>query len=330
MISITKSNIVYLLAGLFLGFSLFLVINSFSSSNNSDLTESRNQQNYKFINPLLECDSNNSLDGNKNLSELKKHLNFIISQEIDKKNITFAALYFRDLNNGPWLGINEDHLFSPASLIKVPLMIAYYKLSETSPDILNKVITNTETYNPDEQNFPPEQHLEPNQSYTVNDLIRRMIIYSDNMAYQSLLNNIDGDFVYKIYSDLGVDISQAIQNPGGNILSVRGYASFFRILFNSSYLNKDNSEKALELLSHSSFNKGISAPIPKNIMISHKFGERQYLETGEKQLHDCGIIYDSQKPYLLCVMTRSNNFNNASKTLSNISKTTYEFVSQLD
>lgn len=326
MISITKSNIVYLSAGLILGFSTFFVINSFNLPTDNPIIESRNQQNYQFINPLLECDSGNAISTNKNLSGLKKDLTTILNQEIDKKNITFGAIYYRDLNNGPWLGINETELFSPASLIKVPLMIAYYKLSESDPTLLEKTITNTDTYNPNEQNFPPEQHLEPNQSYTINELIRRMIVFSDNMAYQNLLKNIDDKLVYKVYNDLGVDISQAAQDPSGNIVSVKNYASFYRVLFNSSYLNKDNSEKALELLSHSTFSRGLTSSIPKNVIVSHKFGERQYLDTGEKQLHDCGIIYDAKKPYLLCIMTRSNNFNNAAKTISSISKKTFDFI----
>lgn len=328
MISISKSNIIYLSAGIVLGFSIFLAINSFNPPDNSNdtVTESRNQQNYHFINPLLECDSGSALSTNKNLNGLKKQLTDIINQETDKKNITFGAVYYRDLNNGPWIGVNENELFSPASLIKVPLMIAYYKLSESDPSILQKTLTNTDTYNPNEQNFAPDEHLETNQTYTVTELIRRMITYSDNMAYKLLLDNIDSKLVYKIYSDLGVDISQAAEDPSGNIVSVKNYAAFYRVLFNSSYLDKDNSEKALELLSHSTFNQGITASLPKNITVSHKFGERQYLETGEKQLHDCGIVYDAKKPYLLCIMTRSNNFSDAAKTVAKISKTTFDAI----
>ena len=326
MISITKSNLICFSVGIISGFSIFFILNSTNTFTKNTLVESRYRQNYQYINPLLECDSTNSISNNKNLLELKKQINSIINQEIDKKNITFAAVYYRDLNNGPWLGINEDELFSPASLIKLPLMMAYLKLSESDPSILEKVITNTDIYNSKEQNYPPQEYLEPNQNYTVNELIRRMIIYSDNMAYNNLLKNIDNNLVYKVYNDLSVDISQALKDPNGNIVSVKNYASFYRVLFNSSYLNKTNSEKALELLSHSSFNQGLTASLSKDIVVSHKFGERQYLETGEKQLHDCGIIYASNKPYLLCVMTRSNNFNNAAKTINSISKSTFDLI----
>ena len=163
----------------------------------------------------------------------------------------------------------------------------------------------------------------PNQKYTVDELIRRMIVYSDNMAYNLLNDNVNGSVVMSVYNDLGVDISSAQANPNGNIISVTGYSSFFRILYNSSYLNRDMSEKALKYLSQSVFTQGLVAGVPNDIVVSHKFGERQYLDTGEKQLHDCGIIYDPDTPYLLCVMTRGNNFSNLISTIKNISNMVY-------
>ena len=284
--------------------------------------EERNSFQYKFINPLLECDSTNFIE-NPHLSKLKSNVNNYINNQINQKQIDFASVYYRDLNNGPWFGINEKEKFSPSSLIKVPLMITYLKLAEADPSILQKPLLNTATYDPSSQNFPPQITLIPNQKYTVDELIRRMIVYSDNMAYNLLNDNVNGSVVMSVYNDLGVDISSAQANPNGNIISVTGYSSFFRILYNSSYLNRDMSEKALKYLSQSVFTQGLVAGVPNDIVVSHKFGERQYLDTGEKQLHDCGIIYDPDIPYLLCVMTRGNNFSNLISTIKNISNMVY-------
>lgn len=74
--------------------------------------------------------------------------------------------------------------------------------------------------------------------------------------------------------------------------------------------------------------KALTAGIPNNYEISHKFGERQYLSTGEKQLHDCGIIYIPKKPYLLCVMTRGKNFDDLANTIKLISKTVFTQITQ--
>lgn len=289
--------------------------------------EIRKNFNYQFINPLLECDSS-TISQDPNLASLKKSIEFIIDQEIGNKKISFGSVYYRDLNNGPWIGINANEYFSPASLIKVPVMMAYFKAAENDPLILTKKISNNKTFDYSQQNITPTQILEIDKEYTIEDLIERMIIYSDNAAYELLLDNIDNMKIYKVYQDLDVDISKAQNDPNGDIITVKDYASFFRILFNASYLDQDMSEKALTLLSKSQYYKGLVAGVPQNITIAHKFGERQFLPSHEKQLHDCGIVYLTSKPYLLCIMSRADDFDQAANFIKQVSKTVYDEVSK--
>jgi hypothetical protein len=44
-----------------------------------------------------------------------------------------------------------------------------------------------------------------------------------------------------------------------DFLSVKDMATFFRILYNASYLGRENSEYALKLLSQVDFNNGLRA-----------------------------------------------------------------------
>ncbi len=50
------------------------------------------------------------------------------------------GIYVRNLNNGPWFGINEDEKYSPASLMKVPILITFLKWIESDPNILTRKI----------------------------------------------------------------------------------------------------------------------------------------------------------------------------------------------
>lgn len=310
----------FLALGFFLG-------NKFSQNQNTFLTESRQPQKYQFINPLLECDSAN-FSQNATLDSLRAEINSQVNKLSSSHQISSSSIYFRDLNNGPWLGINEKEDFSPASLIKVPLMITYYKAAENNPDLL-KTLIELPTIPTEKQSIPPEVTLSPERKYTIDELIRQMIIYSDNQAYEILLNHIDNSLLVKTFTDLGIDISAGFDNPGGNILSVKSYAAFFRILYNGSYLNRDMSEKTLKLLSEVKYQNGIVRGInnPK-ILVSHKFGERTFEATGEKQLHDCGIVYLPQKPYLICIMTRGQDFSKLSSAIAQISKVVYQSVSK--
>jgi beta-lactamase class A len=332
-----KQIIIYLFA-LFVGLVIGVFIGSNSGKTNQKNSVDANNKaggksieyrsnGYQFISPLLECDSGQNLYQGQTAA-LKEKLKKIIQETIDQNKISNVAVYFRDLRNGPWFGINEDTKFVPASLMKVPIMIAYYKLAETNPDILQKKIAvgqlAPETF---EQSYKPSQKIESGKTYSIDELIYYMIAFSDNDALTLLLQNIDQNFLLQSYTDLGIIIPGA-KNLDDE-LTVKEYSSFFRILYNASYLNRTYSEQSLQMLSRSDFKNGIVAGLPENIQVAHKFGERfsipnQDQKPDEKQLHDCGIVYDPGHPYLVCIMSKGENFGELSKTIQDISRIIYE------
>lgn len=242
------------------------------------------QGGYSLINPLLECEIE-SPQKKKELISIKHKLEERVDKMKQQHNISEMAVYLRDLNNGPWVGIDESKKFSPASLLKIPVMIAYYAEAERNPSILKQKIVFTGNTNLNaNENIRPSSAIEKGKEYTIDELIRRMIVYSDNDAMALLVEKLPFSVQDKVYQDLGLTI------PGvkglEDFMTVREYASFFRILYNASYLTKEYSQKALELLSEVDFENGIRAGVPANIRVANKFGERNF--QGSKQLHDCG------------------------------------------
>lgn len=275
--------------------------------------------NFKYINPLLECESDEGFEKEKRPS--KEKIEEIVSTSIEKGKAEHVSVYFRDLNNGPWFGINEREVFSPASLFKVPIMMTLYSIAEDDEEILKKEVE----YKGDEdfvlipQNYKPDIALEKGKKYSLEELAKRMIVYSDNLALYELVYAFDEKAVKELknlHSFLGIKSGEEQET-----VSIKNYASFFRVLFNASYLNMEYSEKALELLAQVPFENGLRAGVPSDITIAHKFGERK---NGAKQLHDCGIIYYPNRPYLLCVMTRGSNFSSLEETIGEISKAVFE------
>jgi beta-lactamase class A len=305
-----------------------LIISKVFQPETLKFTEFRRSQNYQFISPLLECDISTPTE-NSLYSQIRTDIDSIINNNLENKTIIHASIYLRDLNNGPWLGVNEREYFSPASLVKVPIMIALYHAAQSDPSILNfQVEIDSEDTDYSEQNILPSQTLTKGQSYSLDELVSHMIIYSDNRAKDILVDYLTPEVVFKTFSDLGIDNTKLINNPDGNNLTVKEYASFFRILYNASYLNRDMSEKALKLLSQTEFNQAITKNLPENIKVAHKYGERFYLDTQEKQLHDCGIVYSPPNPYLLCIMTRGYDFGKLSQVVSQISDSVYQNLNQ--
>jgi len=274
---------------------------------------------FKYINPLLECDNNQIVGEQEYRPSRQKVLDMI---DTEKKNgiIIDTAVYYRDLNNGPWFGINETSKFSPASLLKLPVMMAYFKKAETDPFILAEKLKFVRKQKVVQPFFSSQEVLKDGESYTIEDLIKAMIINSSNEALFLLQDNINPNLIDKLTADLGIEpVPDTVID---NFMSVKSYTSLFRILYNASYLSIEFSQKALEILDKATFNEGIVKGVPSDIVISHKYGERE-LEDGVKQLHDCGIVYYPKHPYLLCIMTRGKDYKQLSQIIQKISSEVY-------
>ncbi len=236
------------------------------------------------------------------------------------------AVYFRDLNNGPWFGINETERFYPASLLKVPLAMSYYFFAQTNPDILTQEIAFKGPRGTTIAYFPPTKHIEEGNTYTIEELILLMLEQSDNDAAVILDQFAGRERTGEVYRDLGVDPGtvDAIYS-----IDVRTYASFFRILYNATYIGRIFSERMLETMSRSSFEQGIVAGVPSNIRVAQKFGEKILApdSTGKPlyQLHNCGIVY-AEIPYTLCIMTQGYALEELADIIKNTSATVFAAV----
>ncbi|MCB9072535.1 MAG: serine hydrolase [Bdellovibrionaceae bacterium] len=293
--------------GAFLGASSIFY---FLSPSNFSLVDKRQGQT-TFINPLLDCQPQRQI-GNLQSFETNRELQNLILQLKQNPHILQMAVYYRDLNNGPWFGANEDAIFLPGSLLKIPLMIGYLKLAETNPDILKKSILfdnqqKLRLY--DIQGVVPQNKLILGQSYTIEELLHHMIVYSDNVAASLLEENDHHDSLIKTSKEMDIPIKSGVA-PYRN-LTVKEYAGFFRILYNASYLSRYYSEWALKLIAQSVYQEGMRAGVPPSIQVVRKFGEA--LGSNGKTLYynDCGIIYKPDHPYLLCLSIQTSSIKEA-------------------
>lgn len=284
----------------------------------------------EFTNPALNYEYGESIMDNKDIN-LESYLQKFIQNKKYSNETTHVSVYYRNLNNGNWFGINEQELFSPASLMKTPLLLVYLKKIEQDPSVWDKKILYRE--DPTEamyrQNIQPEKTLVDGQEYTIRELMEYMIVYSDNKASVLLEKNINLEDYKKAFTDNEILFPEIIDGKFDNNLKVVDYARFFRVLFNASYVNKELSNYALWLLTQVDFTKWLVAWVDDTTVIAHKFGERGIIwqnGTEEKQLHDCGIVYYPEHPYILCVMTRGYDLVKLEEIVSRVSRSIYEEV----
>lgn len=276
----------------------------------------------KYINPTLSCYGPHI----KELRSFRYFLDVYLRELHNTHPDLKVSYYFRDLANGIWIGINEKEEFSPASLLKLPVMIALLREAEKNPDFFNKSIefkTADFAGVTEEAGFPKEN----GKFYTIDELIVHMIAYSDNAA-TLLLHQYVGEQKVKEVEDF---LHQHVPENGTantNFISVKDYAAAFRVLYNCSYLGKEMSEKALAYLAQSHYKSGIRAALPDSIALAHKYGVRDNSNVNGKevkgyQLHHFGIVYYPAKPYLLGIMTRGGEKAIKEKVIEDLSRITF-------
>lgn len=298
-----------------------------SGSGRPDFSNENCAKNYPFINKNLDCDYNDSAARLHALDTLLTNATHLYVQEGKASRV---SVWVRNLSTKQWAASNETELYSPASLLKLPLMISYYKFSELDPNVLNQTILYK---SPQEKNdntlyFTEKSSLIPNTNYGIMQLIERMITRSDNEASVALFSKVEPSFYQQTLIDLGIQIPTGTDML--DYVTVKSYSNIFRILYNASYLNRDLSQKSLELLTKSTF-KGIAEPLPSSAIVAHKFGERSVVGPDgtiqKRELHDCGIVYrKKENPYALCIMTEGSDFATLLQVIQNISQIVYKNI----
>jgi len=273
-----------------------------------------------LIKPILFVE-NNCESGNLQL--LKQDINSIISMHTNDGTLTTASVYIKKFLSSDWICCNGSEFYNPGSLLKVPEMIAYLKMNENSPGLLDKRLVYDQEYSNERKALFVSESIKLGQSYTVRELLNYMIKYSDNNAAYLLLKNIDLRTYKQVFVDFGLSIPD--KNSRNYPLSVSDFSKFMRALFNASYLDKKDSEFAIELLSGSDFKNGILQGLPGNLRVAHKFGEEGNIDCQE--LHESAIVYLGNSPYMLTIMTKGKDISKQSKVLQEISSKVYQSLS---
>jgi len=283
---------------------------------------------YKFIKPLLAYRIP-SAEGQGRFQSLENKISDFIREKTQNGELNHLSIFLSELDRGRWFGINQNDTYTPASLMKVVVMMGYLKKAELDKNILNKRLTYSSSIDDVRKSilFEGPSDLEIDKSYAINSLIEKMIIDSDNGALALLLSDIDQSSLDSLYQSLTVQYPVHDQY----LISPRDYSLFFRVLYSATYLSEEMSEKALSLLAKTTFKEGLVRGLPEDIKIAHKFGEHVINNNGQVrgiELHDCGIVYYEPSPYFLCIMTSGPDLDTLKKIINDISNIIFDNISE--
>lgn len=281
----------------------------------------------KYIRPLIGVESPEATRFGF-YTDLKEDLEDIVKKS-ESKGVTGVSVYFRDLNTSLWFGIHKDDFFYPASLLKLPFAFAAYKGVEKSEEQKNRMYTYTSeiaSINKNRLSAEPSILIIGKQ-YTVKELVTIMIENSDNGARDMLNIFTPQENVENVFATLGVNLPRVNTDY---LMTTEKYSMFLRMLYSASYLNEKNSNDLLTLLTETDFKVGITKLLPPTLPVAHKWGVINLpLDSNGvlmQQLHDCGIIYHEDSPYVLCIMTKGIDQVVLASTIASLSKEVYDYV----
>lgn len=271
---------------------------------------------YPLINPLR--NSIPQKDFIVNVQPLRDFLNSLTKEQTDKD----LSIYFEVLNTGANISINPNLGIFPASLAKLPLGMAVMKKVENGKWKMDNQLVLFEQDMDKDSGILYQRPV--GTAFTIEELLRELLVNSDNTAYKILLRNMDASELFEVVEEIGLE---ELFDKEGQI-SAKEYSRMFRALYNSSFLKRENSSVILELLTETSFNDYLVTGLPSGTKFAHKIGENDTIGV----YSDVGIVYIDSRPYLLAVMVKDKDIKNgeikAKELMKTISTKVYEYVQE--
>lgn len=285
---------------------------------------------YDLLSPTAICANKEEQPSEWDYEALRQSLIHKVESYTQSGKVPHIALYFRSLKHSARFSIREEEIFEPASLLKLPIMMAILHEADRRPALLDEKIPYDKE---DTYRFitgSTDNTLKLHSSYTVQELLEKMIQYSDNSSTTLLENKINELGLHEdsnTFSDLGT--MQLVLSGELDNTRLISLVNIFVALYSASYLSPHWSQFALELLAQTNFDKGLVGGVPKGIRVAHKYGMRIGETVEENQLHDCGIVFHPSSPYVLCILTAGADLNAESLAIQDISKSVYDTIDTL-
>ena len=234
-----------------------------------------------------------------NIQELRTYLHDLEDQYPDS-----ISVYYEQVNSGANISVNKNLRLFPASLSKLAQAIIVTKKVEEGVLAWDKKL---EILQEDlsAASGTLYQRVSEGSYMSVEGLLKELLVHSDNTAQNVFRRYLTADDYINFQNQTGL---QDLYNEKG-FISAKEYTRMLRVLYGSSYLEPENSQKILEYMSQSTFRDYLSQGIPSHVKFAHKYGEN----TEYHIFADSGLVYVPGRPYMLTVILKGNDSSLATR-----------------
>jgi beta-lactamase class A len=281
---------------------------------------------------MLSCASSVSHPAGSLQGEVER----IVARQGNKRLIAVA---YRNLGTGAALGIHDRERFHAASTMKIPVMMALFDAVDRGELRLDQPIPvrnefhsimdgSTFTLDPGEDG-DPDLYQAAGQTRPLEELIRRMIVRSSNLATNLLIEKVGASTVtdlmrrieaYDIRVLRGVEDEKAFAAGMNNAVTAHDLQVVLEAVAGGTAVSKASSERMIEILKAQEFNEKIPAGLPPGTAVAHKTGDITGIH------HDAAIVFPpGERPYVLVVLTAGfQDQREADRVIAEISRAVWE------
>lgn len=220
-----------------------------------------------------------------------------------------VGLVIEDLDIGWKIAFNEDTLIPSASLVKIPIMLSCFYAAQDGKVSLRDTIRLKSSEKVAGSRVLGRKSV--GSVFTVEELFSPMITQSDNAAANILIDFLGFDTLNAYFKKMGLkntNITRKMMDfeerreGEENYTTAEDMAYLLEQLYYKKFLNKDVSERCLELLGEQRINDRIPKKLPKDgTFIAHKTGLERHI------CHDVGIVFTKKGNFLICVLVKHEN-----------------------
>ena len=210
------------------------------------------------------------------------------------------SIYVWEYENGKYVDINSEEIYSAASIIKLPVLVRLFKSIEANQMTIYDEMTLTNYYQ--SSGSGDLQYAQTGRKYSLDQLAKTMIQDSDNTATNMLMSKMGGmDDINIGLRDWGISKTYVRtwlpDLKGTNKTTAKDIAKILYNLDNPGFLNINSREYIIDYLSHVKNNRLIAAGLGENALFLHKTGDIGTM------LGDAGIVYaPNGKKYIVVIL----------------------------
>ncbi len=230
---------------------------------------------------------------------------------------------FVDLDNGNYVDIESTKIVSAASIIKLPVLVAFFQDVDAGKIRLDQSLTMTKADLADGSGNM--QYQKPDTKFTALDVVTRMIVISDNTATNMLIRTLGGkDALNSRILSWGIT-STSIKTPlpdlkGTNTTSSKDLVNLLHKINQGELVSLKSRDRIIGIMQGTKTRTLLPQGLEENAAIAHKTGDIGTI------LGDAGIIdMPNGKRYIGVIFVQRPYNDVAGRILiQQISKTIYQ------